>query len=101
MTTITWEFCTHEMEVKITAEGHTGQAERGKDIVCASVSTAMHLLAMLVQAEPGARVYREDGFEQVVAPAGVTAMGICTVFGAFFEQLAKEYDGVQLVRTEH
>ncbi len=60
MTTVTF-FCENDRIVKVTASGHCGQAESGKDIVCAAVSTLVQTAYLAIaDISPSVEYKRND-----------------------------------------
>ncbi len=48
MVTVKYWYDIGELELNITVKGHAGQAEKGKDIVCASASILLYTIAQFV-----------------------------------------------------
>lgn len=81
----------------LTADGHSGAAPAGQDIVCAAVSTVMDLTAMMM---PGRSLELEcwTGFESLHA-RGIGCRRIFDRAVMYLETLAQIYpDNVKVVR---
>lgn len=86
----------------ISVEGHAGYGERGKDIVCASVTTTLFILAKMMDAfwrdyrlmEPPEIDLKPGKGEISVVPEFTYEEDINAVFGIFIQalgELAREY----------
>ncbi|KUK14125.1 MAG: ribosomal-processing cysteine protease Prp [Synergistetes bacterium] len=77
----------------VRAEGHTGYAEEGKDIVCAGVSALLQTLLMWLAEEYGDRleVEKRKGFLQVTFPAEEKSRFVFSVFLKGLREIERIY----------
>lgn len=79
--------------VCVIAEGHTGYAEEGKDIVCAGVSALLQTFLLWLMEEYGERlkVKKEKGFLRMIFPANPKSKFIFSIFLKGLREISKLY----------
>ena len=92
MTSITL-FRRHGLIVRVEAEGHSGYADEGSDIVCAAVTASFRLMSAQLDAAGLSQKVRQDARRAYLSieAEGAAAGHIFAGFGALAYELSEEY----------
>lgn len=99
---ISASFSIREDCCSFTIKGHSGYAEEGSDIICASVSSAAYLTANTLSEVFGKEITAKvkDGYMAFSVAADETACGIVKGLKLHLEQLAEDYPDFIKITTE-
>ena len=88
----------------IQIQGHAGYAEKGKDIVCAAISTLYQTMAQTIQTRQYGElkhIRSNDGFEHVrIHDVVREGLGVITAFVIGCEAVSKAYPVYVTVHNE-
>ncbi len=89
----------HDGQVRLKVTGHSGQTEKGRDLVCAAVSTLVQTFAGGLEAILGAELNGRleagscDLCVKVPEPGRGQLEAVCKVFKFGFRKIAESYPG--------
>lgn len=83
-------------------KGHSGSAEQGRDIICASVSSAAYLTANTLTEIFGkeAKTVVKDGYMSFTTANDEIAVGVIKGLELHIRQLEEQYPGFIKITTE-
>lgn len=79
--------------ITIVADGHTGYAEEGRDIVCAAVSALLQTFALWLEREYRERLNLEKkkGFLSLTFPVDERSKFVLSIFLSGLKEISKNY----------
>lgn len=75
----------------LTCKGHSGYAERGKDIICAAVSATVRMVIAAALRDGGTANVLGDEITVTLGAEATTSETVMDVATECFEMLSKEY----------